>query len=81
MRIGTDWLPIEVLFVALHPVFGLDEDWNCNVLEGLMSIQTLHPVFGLDEDWNVTKTREAEVLVPDCIQSSGWMRIGTPVDR
>ena len=63
----------------LHPVFGLDEDWNSSRFRLHHSvISTLHPVFGLDEDWNSSHlSRAADKTY--CIQSSGWMRIGTGV--
>ena len=60
---------------VLHPVFGLDEDWN--TIEPAQSHRyELHPVFGLDEDWNRIFTILL-VISRYCIQSSGWMRIGT----
>ena len=38
--------------ILLHPVFGLDEDWNLPSLRAKALDARLHPVFGLDEDWN-----------------------------
>jgi hypothetical protein len=56
MRIGTiDKINLIVERALLHPVFGLDEDWNHAFSESLLTLL-------------------------GCIQSSGWMRIGTGVD-
>ena len=41
------------------------------------SARQLHPVFGLDEDWNKSSTPRSSAIPSNCIQSSGWMRIGT----
>ena len=37
----------------------------------------LHPVFGLGEDWNIGIVKKSHKSWNNCIQSSGWVRIGT----
>ena len=49
---------------------------NLLISAGLKSPR-LHPVFGLDEDWNGRQYQPGYWEYLDCIQSSGWMRIGT----
>ena len=62
---------------ALHPAFGLDEDWNLN------SIENKFPniiASSLRAGWGL---KQGELLLPcpasDCIQPSGWMRIETMI--
>ena len=53
MRIGTTQDQAETITTTtLHPVFGLDEDWNIGSVVVVVMVSALHPVFGLDEDWN-----------------------------
>ena len=47
------------------------------LISACLKCPLLHPVFGLDEDWNSQWFDRSFCDCLNCIQSSGWMRIGT----